>query len=122
MTSMNLLSDSFSVLRDHWLLILGILLIVLVGQMLISSALKMILGSRLTDAEYLSLGIAGWMLPLALASGLWLGVAILQRPALSAEIVIACLAILALILFLRTRTESLQDSKTTLFVLLALFG
>ena len=119
---MNLLSDSFAVLKDHWRLILGILLILLVCQSLVSSALRLIFGNRLTSAEYYSLGIAGWMLPLALASGLWLVFGILQRPALSAVIVIASLAILALILFLRTIQEPLRDSKTTLLVLLALSG
>src|SRR5262245_32777818 len=58
---MNILSDGLTVLLDHWRLISVLLLILLFGLVLISSALKNIFGERLTADEYFSLGLAGWM-------------------------------------------------------------
>ena len=119
---MNILSDSLSVLMDHWRLIVGILLIMLPCQILIWSGLKMIFSNRLTSGEYYSLSIAGWMLPIFLASVLWLLWRSVQRLDGNALIIFLFVPILAAILFLRTRKEQLNDSKTILFILLGLFG
>ena len=119
---MNILSDSLSVLIAHWQLIAGILLIILPCQMLVWFGLKMIFSDRLTSGEYYSLSIAGWMLPVLLASILWLSWRSFQRLEGGALIIFILLFIFAMILFLRTRKERLRDSKTVLVVLLILFG
>ncbi|HUF00117.1 MAG TPA: hypothetical protein VMN99_12745 [Anaerolineales bacterium] len=118
---MNILSDSFSVLVDHWRLIAGIMLIIFLGQMLVWSMLKMILGDRLTSEEHYSLSVAGWILPISLASGIWLAGGVQRLPA-GAFVVLSLITILAFILFLRTRKGPLPGSTTTLFILLVLFG
>ena len=69
---MNVLSDIFSVLTNHWLLVAGMLLIMLLSQLLVGSALRMIGRDRLASEDYVALSAAGWMLPLSLASVLWL--------------------------------------------------
>ena len=119
---MNILSDSFSVLMGHWRLIAGILLIMIPCQILIWSGLKMIFSDRLTSGEYYSLSLAGWMLPIFLVSVLWLSWRSLQRLDGSALITFLFVPIIAAFLFLRTRKEPLNDSKTILFILLVLFG
>jgi hypothetical protein len=118
----NILSDSFSILGDHWRLISGVLLILLLGQMVAWSALKIILGDRLTSGEYYSLSIGGWMLPISLASGIWLFWEMFQRSTANAFVVLTLIAVPAVILFLRTRMEPLPGSKVIPFILLALFG
>jgi hypothetical protein len=119
---MNVLSDSFSVLMDHWQLIAGILFIILLGQILVWSMLKRIFRDRLTSDEYYSISIAGWMLPIFMGSVLWLLWRYFQRSGGSALIVFILIALPAIILVLRTRTGFLQDSKTILFILFVLFG
>jgi hypothetical protein len=119
---MSVLSDSFSVLVDHWQLIAGILFIILLGQLLVWSLLKMIFRDRLTSDEYYSISIAGWMMPIFMASVLWLSWRFFQRLEVSALIVFILIALLAIILFLRIRKGLLQDSKTILFILLVLSG
>jgi hypothetical protein len=119
---MNVLSDSFSVLMDHWRLIAGILVILFLGQIFIWSMLKMIFGDRLTSDEYYSISIAGWMLPIFMASVPWLLWRYFQTSDGSALIVFILIALPAIILVLRTRKGLLQDSKTILFILFVLFG
>jgi len=119
---MSVLSDSFSVLVDHWQLIAGILFIILLGQLLVWSLLKMIFGDRLASDEYYSISIAGWMLPIFMASVLWLSWRFFQRLEVSALIVFILIALLAIILFLRIRKGLLQNSKTILFILVVLSG
>ena len=119
---MNILFDSFSVLVDHWWLILGILCIVLVGQILVWAALKLILGDRLTSTDYYCLSLSGWILPIFLAGAFWLLWKSFQPQAFSALIVFILLIPLAMILFFRARNEPLPDSKTSFLILLALFG
>lgn len=116
---MNVLSDIFSVLVNHWRLISGILLIILFGQALVWSVLKLIFSDRLTSAEYFSLSAAGWIIPLSLGSFLWLA---LPQSALSGSVVLIFLAVPTIALFLRTREKSLPGSKAVLFILLSSFG
>src|SRR5258705_10638765 len=112
---MNVLSDSFSVLVDHWQLIAGILFIILLGQLLVWSLLKMIFCDRLTSDEYYSISIAGWMMPIFMASVLWLSWRFFQRLEVSALIIFILIALPAIILVLRIRKGLLQNSKTILF-------
>jgi hypothetical protein len=107
---------------DHWRLIAGILVILFLGQIFIWSMLKMIFGDRLTSDEYYSISIAGWMLPIFMASVPWLLWRYFQTSDGSALIVFILIALPAIILVLRTRKGLLQDSKTILFILFVLFG
>src|SRR6185503_12002633 len=117
---MNILSDSFSVLMDYWRLVAGILSIILPGQMLIWGALKRIFENRLTSGEYYSLSIAGWMLPILLTSLLWLLWRSVQRLESGALIIFILVAILAIVLLLRSRKVMLNGSKSVFFALLGL--
>jgi len=119
---MNILSDSFSVLMDHWQLVTGILSITLTGQMLIWVALKRIFENRLTSGETYSLSSAGWMLPILLTSLLWSLWRSIQRLESSAPIIFIVVAIIAIVLFLRSRKDMLNDSKSVFFTMLALSG
>jgi len=119
---MQILSDSFSVLMNHWRLVAGILLIMLACQLLIFSGLKMIFGERLTPGGYYSLSIAGWIVPALLASALWLLWRIFHGPEAGAVIVSTVFSALTVLLFLRARKEPLKGSKTILMLLLASCG
>ena len=118
----NVLFDISSVLANHWRLILGILLILLLSQSLVWSALKMIFGSKLTYEEYYSLSLSGWMLPLSLASVLWFAWGKFQLPASGAFVGLTFLVILACGVFLSAQTEPVSGSKSIFLILLALFG
>ena len=119
---MNILSDGFSVLLDHWRLIAGILSLILFGQVLTWFALRKILGERLTPDEYFSLGSAGWIGTMIALSSLWF----LLRPfqSLRFDVLIATVTILLLAfwLFPRSKEEAAHESKSALLVLLLLFG
>ena len=118
----NVLLDSFTALLDHGRLILVILVIIVSGQVLIGSVLKMIFRDRLDSAEYYSLSVAGWIIPALLASSLWLVLGRVLSPASSGLILLTLLVTLSIVLFLRTRRESLPSSNTVLSILLAFFG
>jgi hypothetical protein len=63
--------------RQHWPLVLGILVLLLTSQILLASLLYWIFKDRFTGEEYLSLSLAGWLLPASVISLLWyLGAAI----------------------------------------------
>ena len=119
---MEILLNGFSVVRDHWRLIFGILLIMLMGQILVWSALKTIFGDRLTADEYYSLGLAGWILPVSLGSMLWFLWGTIQGSQFSALIVLALISIFTIVLFFRSRIGILQDSRTILLGLFLLSG
>jgi hypothetical protein len=110
------------VLVHHWRLISGILLVILLGQALVWSVLKLIFSDRLTSEEYYSLSASGWIVPVSLISFLWLALGGFLGPESSGFVLLIFLAVLAIILFPRTRKESLPGSKAVLFVLLSLFG
>lgn len=118
----NIFFDILSVLAQHWRLITGILLLLLLGQSLLWSVLKILFGDRLSSEEYYSLSVTGWMLPFSLASVLWFAWGMLQQPASGALILLIFLAIVALILYLRTRREHLLGSNSIFLILIALFG
>jgi hypothetical protein len=107
---------------DHWQLIAGILLILLVGQILVWCVLKMIFGAELGPDEYYSLSSAGWVFPIFLAAVLWLLLRFFVTQALSTLVVLSLMVLVAMLLFLRIRKGLLQDSKTILFILVGLFG
>ncbi len=85
----------------HWPLLLGILLILVTSQLLLASLLYKIFKDRFTGEEYLSLSLAGWLLPAAILSLLWyLGTQILSP--LPGTIFIGILMVAALAWSIRT--------------------
>jgi hypothetical protein len=118
----NILSDSFSVLVSHWQLISGILLMMLLGQTLIGSALRMTFRDRLTSEEYFALSAAGWMLPLSLASLLWLAWGAFFPAEAGAFLLLIITAILAVVFLLQAHKAPVPGSKAILWTLIALFG
>ena len=119
---MNVLSDIFSVLTNHWLLVAGMLLIMLLSQLLVGSALRMIFRDRLASEDYFALSAAGWMLPLSLASVLWLMLGAWLPGQAVALLLVLLTGILSVVLFLRARQEPVPASKAILWVLLLLFS
>lgn len=118
---MSILSDSFSVLLDHWWLIAGALLILVLGQMLVMSLLKAIFEERLSEDEYFSLSLAGWMLPIILSAGIWLLLERALTPGAGTLVGILLIAAPALILFLRSSRRSGPGLRGTLFLLIIIF-
>ncbi len=119
---MNVLFDIFSVLKEHWQLLAGMVLMIICSQLLISSALRMIFRDRLAPEDYFALSAAGWMLPLSLASVLWLAFGPFLPVQAGALLFIVLTAILALMLFFRVRKETVPASKAILWTLFLLFG
>jgi hypothetical protein len=117
----SILSDSFSVLLDHWWLIAGALLILVLGQMLVMSLLKAIFEERLSEDEYFSLSLAGWMLPIILSAGIWLLLERALTPGAGTLVGILLIAAPALILFLRSSRRSGPGLRGTLFLLIIIF-
>lgn len=68
---MQTILDSLSVIGTHWLLLLGILLVVASGQSLLKYALRKIFENGFSAADYYVFSIAGWLLPASLISLLW---------------------------------------------------
>ena len=119
---MNVLSDILSVLANHWPLVAGMLLIMLLSQLLVGSALRMIFRDRLASEDYFALSAAGWMLPLSLASVLWLMLGAWLPGQAVALLLVLLTGILSVMLFLRARQEPAPASKAILWVLLLLFS
>lgn len=118
---MSILSDSFSVLLDHWWLIAGTLSILVLGQILVVSLLKAIFEERLSRDEYFSLGLAGCMLPITLAAGIWLFLERVLTPGVGAVAGMLLITVPALALFLRVSRSSWPGPKGTLFLLIVIF-
>ena len=119
---MNVLSDGLSVLFDQWLLISGVLLIIIFGQLLTSSALKNIFGERLTPDEYFSVGLAGWMAPIMLLSALWFLWRPLQALPLGFLFAIVTIALFAVLLFRRSKKGITRQPLIMLLVFILLLG
>ncbi len=115
---MTALLDGLSALKDNWQLALGILSLVLLGQLLVYSVMRLIFGHRLTGEEYYSLGAAGWILPVSLISLLWYMLRTVHLPQSSALIIIISPIILAIILFFRIKKQTARISKALLGLLL----
>ena len=119
---MNVLLDGLSVLGNHWRLVFGILLLLIVGQFVAYFAIKQIFDDRLTADEYYSLGLAGWMLPILLVSMLWFLCRTVQALHFDLLIAAAAIALLAVLLYSRSKEEVSRESKVVNVVLLLLFG
>ena len=119
---MNVLSDIFSVLRDHWQFVAGMLLMMLIGQVLIGAALRLIFHSHLASEDYFALSAVGWMLPLSLVSVLWLALGAWLPAQVGAPVLAFLGAFLAVVLFLRARPNNVPGSKAILWMLIVLLG
>jgi hypothetical protein len=118
---MKALWDGLFVLRDHWQLVLGILSLIFAGQSLIYAMMKSIFGHGLTEEEYFSLGMAGWILPASLFSLLWFGLRIIRWLPSSSLIFTILFLILAGLFFFPIKKHSAPISKATGISLLFLF-
>ena len=92
---MNIFTDGLTVLSNQIWTVFSILLTILWGQILITALFRKIFKSQLTNFDYISLGLAGWILPVTLFSLLlFAGVFLFGE---IAELVISSLAVLTLI-------------------------
>ena len=96
--------------------------ILLLSQVLLGAALRMIFRDRLAAEDYFALSAAGWMLPLSLVSVLWLALGTLLPALAGALLLLLIAAILAVVLFLRARKETVPGSKAILWMLVVLSG
>ncbi len=116
-----MIPNIFAVIADQWRALLGILLFIALCQILIGLALRKIFGAQLTSAEYLALGMSGWILPTALVSLLWFLFGWKPLAPFSLFILISLLSIL--IFFLqRFKTNPKPDSRSTGIFLLLFFS
>ena len=118
---MNVWMEALSVLTGEWQLVVAILVFVYLGQSLIHLCLKGIFENRLISAEYLPLGLAGWLLPALLISLIWY----LTRFNMIVWILPAALILYFLIRIplwgLRKRDFGTHSVSTNLFLALAVF-
>ena len=119
---MNVIADIFSVLTNHWQLIAGIILMMLLSQVLLGSALRKIFGEMLHAGEYFALSAAGWTLPLSLTSVIWLASSAVLPVGIGTLLLLIILTVLAIALFLQTRKDLVPGSKVILWTLIALFS
>jgi hypothetical protein len=110
--------DGLSAAGMHWDLLLGILLVLLTSQALLASLLYRIFGDGFSGEEYLSLGLAGWLLPASIISLFWYLVARIVSPQVS-TVVVGILLITALALFIRN-IKPVKRSKGMVWLLLLL--
>jgi hypothetical protein len=118
----NLLWDSVVVFKENWQLVLIILLLILLGQFQIYAVLKLIFGQQLAGEEYLSLALAGWLLPASLLSLLWHGLR-MSGLSQSSSLLLEILPVLLLLLYsFRVGNQFVSNSKIPGLGLLVLFG
>jgi len=116
------LSDGLSVLQGNLLLVLVILWLIFLGQTFIYWMMKLIFGDKLSEEEYFSLGLAGWILPISLLSLLWYILGINHLPEFSTLIIIISLTVFLVILLFRINKRAAHYSRPMLWGLLLLFS
>lgn len=115
-----MIPNIFTVIADQWRALLGILLFIALCQILIGLALRRIFGAQLTSAEYLALGMSGWILPAALISLLWF---LFGWKPLASFSLFLLISLLSISIFFRQRLNPhpAPDSRSTgIFLLLFL--
>jgi len=118
---MKLLWDSLFVLEDNWQPVLGILSLILLGQILVWVVMKLIFSHSLTKEEYFSLGMVGWILPASLISVLWYLLRTAGLLQFNIWTFIILLVFFAILLFFLVNKQNIQSSKAILLGLLLLF-
>ncbi len=92
---MNIFTDGFTVLVNQAWTVFSILFTIIWGQIVIFPLFKNIFKTRLTSSEIISLGWAGWILPVVLLSALmFAGVFLLGEIAVIATSIIAIIALM----------------------------
>jgi hypothetical protein len=117
---MRLWSDSLLVIAENWQLVLGSLSLILMGQFIVSLGMRSIFHHSLTEEEYLSLGLAGWILPASLLSILWYGFRAGGLSSSSALMVTMLPVLLAILFFFRTRKQITLNTSAIVVGLLGL--
>jgi hypothetical protein len=90
--------------------------------LLLGSALRIVFRGALYSEEYFALSAAGWILPLSLVSLVWLALGTVLPTRAGAFLLLLVIAILAIVLFIRSRNEPVPGSKAILWTLITLFG
>ncbi len=101
--------------------IFDVILLFILCCILSGTALRIIFDDQLTSTEYLSLAMAGWILPASLISILWF----IFRSKLSAPfnlLILSSLVIISIFFLLRFKPNIESDSKSTTFSLLLFFS
>jgi hypothetical protein len=102
---MKLLWDGLSVIMDNWQLVLGILALMLLAQLSIHLLMKWIFGQELAEDEYLSLDMAGWLVPASLLSLLWHGLRSAGSSPSVALTFVLLVIVVAILFLLRVKKE-----------------
>jgi hypothetical protein len=110
--------DGLSVAGTHWALVLGILLVLLTSLALLASLFHRIFKDRFTGEEYLSLGLAGWLLPATIIALLWYLVARIVSLSFS-NVFVGTLLLAGLALSLRIKW-TVRTSRSAIWSLLLL--
>lgn len=119
---MNVLADSFFVLLSQWQIVLGILFMMLAGQVLLRTMLRLIFHDRLATEDLFALSAAGWILPLSLGSVLWLALGSFLPSQAGDFFVLLLLVIFAIVLVMRNHKGPVSGSTVILWILVAVFG
>ena len=121
--SVSAILDGLTVAGMHWHLVLGVLLLLIVSYLFLVSMLQRILGDWFRRAEYVSLGLAGWLLPASILALLWYLFAKIFSLQISA-IVTGILVVAGLIWSIRIPRTGRRSSRAvvwSLFILAGLF-
>ncbi|HXD09357.1 MAG TPA: hypothetical protein VN653_04780, partial [Anaerolineales bacterium] len=117
--SNTVLQDGFAVIVDQWQIVFGILILLILSQAMLGLVLRQIFGRQLTSNEYLALSLAGWILPAALISMLWIFIG--SPSAGRFNLLILTGVLLAVLFLMRFKTDPEPVSKPiALFLLLFL--
>src|SRR5258706_2527592 len=116
-----MIQDIFSVIANQGWFIFDVILLFILCCILSGTALRIIFDDQLTSTEYLSLAMAGWVLPAFLISILWF----IFRSKLSAPfnlLILSSLVIISIFFLLRFKPNIYAESKSTTFSLLLFFS
>ncbi len=115
-----MIQDIFSVIANQGWFIFDVVLLFIVCGISTGVLLRIIFDDQLTSTEYLSLAMAGWILPASLISILWF----LLGSKLSASLnlfILSSLFIISIFFLLRLKPDLEPDSKSTALSLLLFF-
>jgi hypothetical protein len=114
-------TEVFTVIKEEWRIVFGILFFIALGQGLASITLKKLFKDQLTAEEYFSLSLAGWLLPVVLISLLWFVLRWMFDPLLNRLIPPSGILVLVAILFRLRPKPEVGSKKIIFFLLLFLF-
>jgi len=118
---MNILLDGLLVLSNHWHIVVGVLLILLLGYGAVSPVLKAISKDNLTAAEHFSFSIGGCLLPVSLGTLFIFSQGVFHRTGMSIFIVLTIMSLGAFLLHYRMKKTPVQGPKLPLLALISIF-